>query len=76
VNILNKQPRTADKGRSSSFGFGEGLKSGMLRNVSQGPLGVPEHRWGNNIKMDLRGGGWDVWAELIWLRIGFIAGLF
>jgi hypothetical protein len=23
------------------------------------PLGIPRHRWGDNIKMDLREIGWD-----------------
>jgi hypothetical protein len=33
------------------------------------PLGRPRRRWVGNIKMDLRGIGWDEWTGLIWLRI-------
>jgi hypothetical protein len=38
------------------------------------PLGRPELRWVNNIRMDLR---WDevVWIGLIWLRIETSGGL-
>jgi hypothetical protein len=41
------------------------------------PLGRPRRRWVDNIKMDLRGIGWDVmgWIGLIWLRIGTSGGL-
>jgi hypothetical protein len=34
VNMLNKQSRTADKGRSSSLGLGEGLTTPHRENVS------------------------------------------
>jgi hypothetical protein len=36
------------------------------------PLGRQRHRWVANIKINLRGIGWDgmVWIGLIWLRIG------
>jgi hypothetical protein len=36
------------------------------------PLIRPRRSWVDNIKMDLRGIGWDgmVWIGLIWLRIG------
>jgi hypothetical protein len=27
-------------------------------------------RWENNVKMDLREIGWDVWSGFIWLGIG------
>jgi hypothetical protein len=41
------------------------------------PLGRPRRRWEDNIKLDLRGIGWDgmVWIGLIWLRIGTSGGL-
>jgi hypothetical protein len=32
-------------------------------------LGRPRHRWKDNIRMDLREQGRNVWIELIWLRI-------
>jgi hypothetical protein len=40
-------------------------------------LGRPSCRWVNNIKIDLRGIGWDgmVWTGSIWLRIGISGGL-
>jgi hypothetical protein len=34
------------------------------------PLGRPRRRWEDNIKMDMREVGWEVWTESIWLRIG------
>jgi hypothetical protein len=34
------------------------------------PLGRPERRWEDNIKMDLKETDGVVWAGLIWLRIG------
>jgi hypothetical protein len=39
------------------------------------PLGRPRCRWVNNIKMDLREIGWDVWIGLIWLKIGTSGGI-
>jgi hypothetical protein len=41
------------------------------------PLGSPRRRWVDNIKMNLRGTGWDgmVWNRLIWLRVGTSGGL-
>jgi len=38
------------------------------------PLGIPKHRWEDNIKMDLKEVGWETWTGLIWLRIGTVAG--
>ena len=26
---------------------------------AKGPLGIPRHRWENNVKMDLKEIGWD-----------------
>jgi hypothetical protein len=46
VNILNKQSRTADKGRSSSLGAGRGAKNShrktsyFLRNIGRGKKGA------------------------------------
>jgi hypothetical protein len=39
------------------------------------PLGRPRRRWEDNIKMDLREGGWGAWAGSMWLRIGTGGGL-
>jgi hypothetical protein len=41
------------------------------------PLGRPRRRWVDDIKMDLRGIGWDgvVWTGWNWLRIGTSGGL-
>jgi hypothetical protein len=36
------------------------------------PLGIPRHRWVDNIKMDLRG---MAWIGFIWLRIWTSGGL-
>jgi hypothetical protein len=39
-------------------------------------LRTPRHRWGDNIKMNLRKIGWgDIWTRLMWLRIGTNRGL-
>jgi hypothetical protein len=38
------------------------------------PLGRPRHRWMDNIKINLREIGWDVWTGSIWLRIGTCGG--
>jgi hypothetical protein len=38
-------------------------------------LGRPRRGREYNIKMDVGGRGWDVWAGLIWLRIGTSGGL-
>jgi hypothetical protein len=41
------------------------------------PIGRPWHRWEDNIKMDIRGVGWEgAWSGTIWLRIGTGDGLF
>jgi hypothetical protein len=34
------------------------------------PLGKPKRRWDDNIRIDLREIGWEIWAGLIWLRTG------
>jgi hypothetical protein len=34
------------------------------------PLGRHKHRWQDNIRMDLKEIGWEVWTGCIWLRIG------
>jgi hypothetical protein len=39
------------------------------------PLGIPRHRWVNNIKIDLREIDGMIWIGLIWLRIGTSGGL-
>jgi hypothetical protein len=39
-------------------------------------LGKPRCRWGDGIKMELRGIGWGgVWSGFSWLRIGTVGGL-
>jgi hypothetical protein len=35
----------------------------------------PDHRWEDNIRMDLREIGEKLWTEFIWLRIGTSGGL-
>jgi hypothetical protein len=37
-------------------------------------LGIPRHKWGNNIKMYLQEVGWKALTGLIWLWIGTGAG--
>jgi hypothetical protein len=39
------------------------------------PLRRPRHRWGDNIRMDIREIGWKVWTGCIWLRIVTNGGL-
>jgi hypothetical protein len=39
------------------------------------PLGRPRSKWVDNIKMDLKEIGWEVWTGSIWLRIGTSVGL-
>jgi hypothetical protein len=39
------------------------------------PLGIPKHRWADNIKIDLREDGM-VWTGLMWLKIGTSGGRF
>ena len=40
-------------------------------------LGIPRHKWEDNIKMDLKevGLGRGAWTGSIWLRIGTVGGL-
>jgi hypothetical protein len=40
------------------------------------PLGRPRCRLVDNIKIDIREIGWDVWSGLVWLRIGTSGRLF
>jgi hypothetical protein len=35
----------------------------------------PNHRWKDDIKMDLREVGWEAWTGSIWLKIGTGGGL-
>jgi hypothetical protein len=37
-------------------------------------LGRPRRRWENNIKIDLRKIGFEVWIGFIWLRTGPVSG--
>jgi hypothetical protein len=39
------------------------------------PLGGSCHRWEDNIKMDFKGIGWEIWTGFIWLRTE-ISGVF
>jgi hypothetical protein len=39
------------------------------------PFGRSRRSWEDNIKMDLREGGWGAWTGSIWLRIGTDGGL-
>jgi hypothetical protein len=41
-----------------------------LESEKEKPLGIPIHRWVDNIKMELKEIEWLVWTGLIWLRIG------
>jgi hypothetical protein len=34
------------------------------------PRGRPRRRWEDNIRMDLREVGWEVWTGFIWFRTG------
>jgi hypothetical protein len=38
------------------------------------PLGRPRRRWEDNVSMDLREIGWEVWTGFMWLRIGTSGG--
>jgi hypothetical protein len=38
-------------------------------------LRISMHRWEDNIKMDVREIGYEVWTGFIWLRTGANAGL-
>jgi len=38
------------------------------------PLGIPRHRWEDNIKFGSEGIGREACTELIWLRIGTDSG--
>jgi hypothetical protein len=40
----------------------------------KGPLGRPNRKWRDNIKMDHQDVGWEVCTGMIWLRIGTGAG--
>jgi hypothetical protein len=62
-------------GRACSTNRGPpGMNIGVWLESQKRPLGRPERRWEDNIKMDLR---WDdvVWTRLIWLRIRTSGGL-
>jgi hypothetical protein len=39
------------------------------------PLGIPQRRWEDNIKMSLRKVGCKLWTGCIWLRKGAVDGL-
>jgi hypothetical protein len=39
------------------------------------PVATTWRRWEDNIRMDLREIGWEVWTERIWLRIRSNGGL-
>jgi hypothetical protein len=39
------------------------------------PVGRPRHRWEDNIRMDLREMGGEVWTGFVWFRIGTSGGL-
>jgi hypothetical protein len=34
------------------------------------PFGRPRHKWEEEIRMDLKETGWEVWSEFSLLRIG------
>jgi hypothetical protein len=34
------------------------------------PLGRPKHKVEDNIRIDLREIGWNLWIGIMWLRIG------
>jgi hypothetical protein len=46
----------------------------MGRHEGRRPLGRPNNRWEDNIKMGLQEVGGRTWNRLIWLRIGKGAG--
>jgi hypothetical protein len=39
------------------------------------PVGRPRHKWVDNVRIDLREVGWDVWTGSILVRIGTGGGL-
>jgi hypothetical protein len=40
------------------------------------PLGIPGHRWEDNIKKDVQGVKWRTWTGLMWLRVRTVGELF
>ena len=38
-------------------------------------LGRPSHRWKDNIKMDVKRGGWEEMEWMMWLRVGTVGKL-
>jgi hypothetical protein len=76
ANIMNKQSRTTDKGRSSSLGVERGAnnpstsESNMLRSVSK-----LRRKWEDSINVDFRETGIDGGTGFSWLRIGSSGGL-
>lgn len=38
-------------------------------------LGIPNPRWKDNIKINLKESEWGTWTGFMWLRIGMSAGL-
>jgi hypothetical protein len=58
---------------------------GMIRNAYsiltgkfevKRPIGRPQHRWKDTIRMDLRKQGKKLWTGFLWLRIRTSGGLF
>jgi hypothetical protein len=66
-----KSIRIKFTGHVACMGEGKGTFR-VLVGKSEGrrSLERPRHRWDDNIKMDLKEGGWEVWTGFIWLRIG------
>jgi hypothetical protein len=73
ANILNKQSRTAEKEWSSSLGVGWGLATPHRKKqhvtTIQKPFRGPRYRWEDNIKINLREIGLEVWTGFIWITI-------
>jgi hypothetical protein len=56
--------------RSSTNGRHKKYIQNLSKNLrGKKPLGRPEYRWKNNIKMNLKKHGMKMWTGFIWLKI-------
>jgi hypothetical protein len=63
-------------GRCVTHGRGEkSYKVLVGKPEGRSPFGRPRRRWKDEIRMDHRENGWEVWSGFNWLRIGTGGGL-
>jgi hypothetical protein len=65
ANIFNKQPRTRNKGFSSSLGVERGADKLHLKKLMRKTI-EPSRRWVVNIRMDLGEVGW---GDVDWIGL-------